>query len=451
MRLLALAAAIAAGTAGGAAPNVNVSRLPGLQSGATIAVDPSDDRVLLAGSNSSEEGTMRVYSSTDGGREWQSTTTHAAPERKLESCASDPGVAIDARGRQYYSFVRAAPCRDGAPQHVLVVVRPSARDEWSEPIRVASLRGALADDKPAIAIDTSPASRFRGRVYIVWTRIAKNATFSIVISRSDDGGRTWSRPVKVNRTGRELTYASVAVARNGSVYVAWDDVGEFGIWIARSTDGGMSFRGHRKVASFVAVTIPHCGSGIVIPAQPRTCVNSNPTVSVDVSGGPHSGRVYVSYARTEFRGRQAAHVAVFDARLKPLLPDPDTREGRPVAPVSAARGADQFWPQSAVDRTTGVVWMCFYDTLGDPDRRRAFYSCTASADGGRTWHKPLRAASVPSDETQPSATGHYGYYQGVAASGGVAHPIWTDTRNLATAGEEIYTTRLTEVDLGIRR
>jgi hypothetical protein len=201
----------------------------------------------------------------------------------------------------------------------------------------------------------------------------------------------------------------------------------------------------------VAVTIPHCGSGIVIPAQPRTCVNSNPTVAVDASGGRYSGRVYVSYARTEFRGRQAAHVAVFDSRLTPLLPDPDTREGRAVAPASAARGADQFWPQPAVDRTTGVVWMCFYDTLGDTERRRAFYSCTLSANGGRSWRRPLRAATVASDETQPRATGHYGYYQGVAASGGVAHPIWTDTRDLAVFGEEIYTTRLTEADLGIRR
>jgi hypothetical protein len=451
MRALVLAAALAVGAGGAASPNVNVSRLPGLQSSATIAVDPREAETLLAGSNSIEEGTMRVYSSSDGGRSWDSTTTHPAPARRLESCASDPGVAIDARGRQVYSFVRATPCQEGTPQLVYVVVRGSAREAWSEPSRVAPLGGALFDDKPAIATGASPASRFWGRTYLAWTRVARNATFSIVLSSSDDGGRTWSRPVKVNRTGREVTYAAVAVARNGTVYVAWDDVGEFGIWIARSTDGGATFRDHRKVASFVAVTIPHCGSGIVIPAQPRTCVNSNPAVSVDTSGGRYRGRVYVSYARTEFRGRQAAHMAVLDARLRPLLPDPETREGRPVAPASAARGADQFWPQSAVDAETGTVWTCFYDTLGDRARKRAFYSCTVSADGGRTWRRPRRAATVASDETQKGATGHYGYYQGLAVSGGVAHPIWTDTRRLGSFGEEIFTTRLNESDFGIRR
>ena len=54
-----------------APPNVNVSRLDGPQNEPTIAIDPSDDRILLAGSNSFTEGTMRSYSSTDGGSTWE--------------------------------------------------------------------------------------------------------------------------------------------------------------------------------------------------------------------------------------------------------------------------------------------------------------------------------------------------------------------------------------------
>jgi hypothetical protein len=439
---------LAAGAIAADSNNVNVSRLPELQTGATIAIDPSDGDTLLAGSNSIEEGTMRIYSSTDAGQTWTTVRAHPPPAKLLGSCSSDPGVAIDPTGRQYYSFVRATPCKDGARQWVYVVVRAGPEDAWSKPIRVAALGRARLDDKPAIAIDMSPSSPHRGRVYIAWTRIARSVVFSIVLSHSDNGGRTWSKPVKVNKEGRVLTYASVAVGPKGAVYVAWDDVDEFGIWLARSTDGGKTFRDHRKVASFVAVVIPHCGSGIVIPAQPRTCVNANPIVSVDTSRGRYSGRVYVSYARTEFRGRQAAHIALFDPRLRRIAPDPETREGRPVAPASAARQADQFWPQSVVDASNGTVWMCFYDTLGDLARKRAFYSCTISRDGGRTWRPPVRAATVASDETQPGALGHYGYQQGVTAAGGVAHPIWTDTRELADLSEEIYTTSLRESDVG---
>ncbi len=448
MRAPAAAAALAALAAAGATPaNVNVSRLPGAQTSPVIAVDPRDPRVLLAGSTSIDEGTMRIYTSGDGGATWTTAVAHPPPAQLARSCSSDAGVAIGWDGWQYYSFGRARPCREGAPQSVFVVARPGPHARWSRPLRVASPAGALLDDKPAITVDTSPASPFRHRVYVVWTRVSRKGVFTIRLSSSDDRGRTWSAPVQVSRGGKQLTYAGVAVARNGTVYVVWDDMGELGIWIARSSDGGRTFPDQRKVASFVAVTIPHCGAGIVIPAQPRTCVNANPSVAVDASGGRYSGRVYVSYARTEFRGRQAAHMAVLDARLRPLLPDRETGEGRPVAPASAALGADQFWPQAAVDQSTGTVWMCFYDTLGDPRRKRARYSCTLSRDGGATWARPVAAASVASDATQGNARGHYGVYQGLAAAGGVAHPIWTDTRDVDTLGEEIYTAELREADV----
>ena len=76
-----------------------------------------------------------------------------------------------------------------------------------------------------------------------------------------------------------------------------------------------------------------------------------------------------------------------------------------------------------------------------------FYRCSVSRDGARTWAAPIRAASVASDATQPGANLRaYGDYQGLAVTNGVAHPIWTDTRDLSTLAEEIYTTRLTLAD-----
>jgi hypothetical protein len=445
--LAGLALGVASLATASAGPEVRVSNLPGPQSNATITVDPTNDKILLAGSNSMLEGTTRLYGSTDGGVSWQTWTAFPPPSSARAGCAADPGVAIDLRGRQYSSFVRANPCREDGVYRVYVVTRPAADAAWSPPIRVAPLGTARLDDKPTIAVDTSPVSRFRNRVYVAWSRLSRAAIFSIVLSHSDDGGRTWSKPVKVNRTGRELTYASIGISRRGTLYVAWSDVSNFALHIARSTDGGLHFGPERKVTGFVAVTIPHCGAGIVIPAQPRTCVQANPIVSVDSSTGPYSGRVYVSYARTEFRGLQAAHIAVFNSVLRPIGGDPETGGGVPVSPPPADVGADQFWPQSAVDHRDGALWMCFYDTRGDPQRKKAYFVCSLSRDGGKTWAAQTRASSVDSDETQPGASNHYGYYQGLAVANGVAHPIWTDTRDLPTLGEEIYTTRLAEADL----
>lgn len=439
------AAAATAGAAGG--PEVDVSMLEGPQVNATIAVDPRNDRVLLAGSNSLLEGTERSYSSTDGGSTWATATTFPAPQSLHAACASDPGVAIDRLGRQYFSYVRAAPCSSQGIYRVYLVTRPGPDAPWSTPIIVAPLGAARLDDKPTIAVDNSPASPHRNRVYLAWSRLSRITAFSIVISHSDNGGRSWSRPVTVSRAGMENTYASVATSRNGAVYVAWTDMTNFGLKIARSTDGGAHFGPGRGAASFVIVTIPHCGIGIVIPAEPRSCVQANPIVTVDTSGGRYSGRVYVSYTGTDFEGGKGASLTTFTADLRPLSGFPLTHRHQLVAPSPPKRRGDQFWAQSAVDQSNGTLWMCFYDTLGDLSRKTAHYACTLSKDGGKSWAPVARAASVASDETQKGASYQYGYYQGLAVANGVAHPIWTDTRQLSTLGEEIYVTALAESDL----
>jgi hypothetical protein len=439
---LVVAVCLAAGLAAGArGPEVDVSRAPGAQDEPAIAVDPTDSRILVAGSNSFQEGSMRVYSSNDGGLSWTSSFLYPAPASFVKTCASDPVVAIDSRGRQYFSFIRTTPCRTGKPQ-LFVASRVGPNAGWESPVLVNPLRRSVADDKPAIAVDASPTSPHRDRVYAAWSRLSRSQALSIVLSHSDDGGRTWSRAVKVNRDGDQVTYASLAVARNGVVYVAWDDSSDHSLEIARSTDGGALFEVPRTVTTFFIVPIPSCGSGILIPASLRVCLHPNPIVSVDRSRGRYAGRVYVSYAHTDAGGDEGVAVQAFDSRLRPVREDETL-----VAPAPRRVRPDQFWPASAVDASSGAAWVCYYATAGAA-RKRAFYSCTVSWDGGATWARPVRAASAATDETQPGTDlRQYGDYEGLAVADGVAHPIWTDSRNLSGLGEEIYTTRLAEADL----
>jgi hypothetical protein len=332
---------------------------------------------------------------------------------------------------------------------VYVLARSGPHAAWSAPVLVAPLGRARFDDKPAIAVDASPSSPHRNRVYVTWSRVFRNTSSSIVLSHSDDGGLTWSAPVTVpRRSGDDLTYASVAVARNGIVYVAWTDQSRYRIAVARSVDGGRHFDREVDAALFSLVPIPHCGIGIVVAAEPRSCIQADPTVSVDTSRGRYAGRVYVSYTGTNYTGDEGAALTTFDAGLRALAGYPvNGGKHRLVAPTPRPRRADQFWAQSAVDRSSGALWMCFYDTTGDPTGKKARYSCTVSRDGGGTWSPRVPAASAFSDQSQTGARYQYGYYQGVAVAGGVAHPIWTDTRDLKTQGEEIYTARLAVADL----
>jgi hypothetical protein len=246
--------------------------------------------------------------------------------------------------------------------------------------------------------------------------------------------------VKANRTGEQLSYVTLATSRKGTLYVAWHDISAFHVNVAMSTDGGKTFGGEHQVVAFAIVTIPACAAGIVIPAQKLTCVQPNPILSVDTSGGPYSGRVYVTYTLTDFQGDKGIAVTVFDSRLRPLAGYAVRKQALLIAPAPSSVNADQFWPASAVDPSDGTLWACFYDTRGDRKRTHASYSCTYSTDGGIRWAKPVRVASVASDETQPGADPReYGDYEGLAVANGVAHPIWTDGRDLATRGEEIYT------------
>ena len=88
--------------------------------------------------------------------------------------------------------------------------------------------------------------------------------------------------------------------------------------------------------------------------------------------------------------------------------------------------------------------MCFYDTNGDPDRKKMWFLCATSTNGGMRWSPVVRAATAPTDETQPDADSReYGDYEDLAVAKGAANPIWTDGHDRGLNAEEICTTVLT--------
>ena len=79
----------------------NVSQNSRVQYAPALAIDPSNPRVLLAGSSDSLNDT-RVYTSRDAGESW---TSDAGPPLLRGNCKIDrPAVAIEAGGRQLFAF-----------------------------------------------------------------------------------------------------------------------------------------------------------------------------------------------------------------------------------------------------------------------------------------------------------------------------------------------------------
>jgi hypothetical protein len=95
---------------------------------------------------------------------------------------------------------------------------------------------------------TSVAVAGDGTMYVAWRAILTGDVRDVVVTRSTDGGRTWAEPVRVRSDdwiypGCPHAGPSLEVDAKGDVHVAWwtGKEGEAGVYYARSADGGKSF------------------------------------------------------------------------------------------------------------------------------------------------------------------------------------------------------------------
>jgi hypothetical protein len=403
----------------------DISNQPGVQTEIAVAADPSNSKLLFGASNESLEPAIRIYTSTDAGRKW---LEQAGPLYDSDTCAwGDPSVAVARGGRQYVAYTEKSICSPGSDLTPYLVVgsRTGPTGKWTvrRVTRPATKFGF--DDKPAITVDAA------GRAYVAWSRLLHGAYQTTVISSSADGGRTWSKPLVVHPQLVMPQLVTIAAGAPGNVYLAGVDAS--GIWLGRSTDAGRTFTVKRGVAPLPGSQAATCliFSKFVMAQQTVKCLGPNPTITL----GPD--RVFVTYGVNGADRTQDVGVAVFDRALRPLWRGP-------IGDVK--KKGDQFWPSSAFDVSTGKLWACYYDTAGDSVRQHAWFVCTSSRDG-KTWSRPVRA-------TEPSANpgvlwqdatiaGYgdataYGGYTGVAAAGGIVHPLWIDTRDVNGNREEVF-------------
>ncbi len=111
-----------------------------------------------------------------------------------------------------------------------------------------------ANGMPVTATDISDGPN-RGTVYVNWADLRNNdgqdGDADIFLSRSIDGGDTWSEPLRINQdpvgNGRDQFFTWMSVDPvDGSVNVVYYDRREgdgsgINVYLARSTDGGLTF------------------------------------------------------------------------------------------------------------------------------------------------------------------------------------------------------------------
>lgn len=105
---------------------------------------------------------------------------------------------------------------------------------------------------PYVAVDP-----MQGTIYVVWAQYDPSTNRSaIVITTSNDGGRTWSSSHRVsdNVSGNDEFFPAVAVGHDGVVHVAWLDRRNdpkntaFDVYYSRSLDHGRTFEHNIRVS-----------------------------------------------------------------------------------------------------------------------------------------------------------------------------------------------------------
>jgi len=379
------------------------------QNETTIATNPVNPLNMIGGANDYRNGEVDAgwYATLDGGQTWFDGTLG---DFGINDAQGDPAIAADAEGNFYFCYIDFD--RGSADNGIFVCKTTDGGLNWTGPYEVISHQGnpnAPFEDKCYIAADRT-ASPYSNNVYVTWTHFYTGG-YPIQLSRSTDGGATFSTPIDISDGSQYNQGSCPAVGPNGEVYVAWYNYSDI-IEITKSTDGGVTFGSDVTVAHMVRLPSP------LPPTQFR--VNSFPSLDVDQSGGPYNGYLYIAWADYATGDADILFCRSTDGGATWSSP---TR----INDDDLYNGKDQFFPWLSVDNE-GNLDVMFYDRRNCPGNHDIDVYWTRSTDGGVTF-SPNELVTTEMFDPDIGFSGTFiGDYNGITNWGGSAFPLWTDTR-----------------------
>ena len=386
----------------------------------SISINPRNGRNLIASANDYRgypglggDGWCGVYSTLDGGRAWLEQLVPRTGPLTQVTVSGDPSVAFDADGNGYVTCLGFSRTLD---DNVLTVSKSTDGGRtWGTASLVEGTTPNVFHDKPYMAVDTM-AGLNRHNVYVTWTRFISGAgecgnyAAPIYFSRSTDRGATFSTPIEISSAGYRCSQASQpAVGPGGELYVSWV-TGSRAV-VVRSLDGGLSW----GPKSTIAMQSP----GEIYGGAPRT--PHFPSIAVNPLNALTGNRVHVVWADRRFG----------DADILMATSNDGAATWGPAVRVNDDPTNAQFFPWVAAS-ATGKVFVSFYDQRDDVNARDLGVYVAASVDFGASFQKNRRASSATFDP----GNWFIGDYNGLAASGDFAYPVWCDLRN--GGNEEVY-------------
>jgi hypothetical protein len=395
------------------------------QSELSIDINPTNPNIIFAGSNGTSWPVSGVYGTgvywtTNSGTTW---TGYDNPP--FGSNSGDPAAVIGLNGNFYMGYIR-----DAGGQGVSVSTNNGST--WTSYI-AGTDPSSSSDllDKNHLWVDKKNGSPYSNRVYDAWTHFVTGSASEnqVVINYSSNNGVNWSSFIDLSTSltpGSHAQGVNINTGPNGEVYATfaiYDDwtsstYGEDAIGFAKSTDGGITWTKIR------AYDVDNFGiRGNLKSTSIR--VSSFPSMTVDRSGGPRNGYIYICWPQ---RG------------VSPAGSDPDIVMIRSTnggstwsAPIrvnndAINNGKDQYYPWCAVDQSNGQLHVVFYDNRNTTTDSSGVWMATSN-DGGLTFENfQISNANFKPKPISGLASGYQGDYIGITAANGKAYPLWADDR-----------------------
>jgi Bacterial Ig domain len=400
------------------------------RSESAIRVNRNNTQQIIGASNNiSSSGMQAQFFSSNGGATWGQTTL---PLHTGDAFMSDPTVDWTSDGTAWSTTIGI-----DSSQTVLTMRSYKSTNGGATWTFDNTFSGTLTNnDKQMMWVDHSATSPFKDNIYVIW-----HPGNPAVVARRTGPGGSWQTPIQVS--GSETTGtaigADIKTNANGDVFGFYPDTGSRGLYVVKSTNGGVSFGAPTRIAttfgSFQFAVPADASRQLLIyttGAAYRTGSLNNVYVAWDdLSGdsGCTSGGGPGTNASSTCKSR------IFFSRST----DGGATWSAPVKINNQSGLNDQFFPWLVVDDSNGKIGLVYYDTVGDSTRTSTNLYYQSSVDNGVTWAAPFKVTTASTNETTAGADSgnQYGDYINLDGISNLYFPSWTDRRS--GGSEEIWT------------
>ena len=443
-----------------------------------IAVNPLDPEHLIVGVIDYNAPNVVSYVSIDAGQTWDGPFHPRYIDGDL-GAGGDPVVGFDRNGNAYIAsismgfeeFILFGTPFEEQVSSIAVTRSEDGGYTWETPISSARSKvktditapgesGVVGTislgflDKPWMTVGPNAQDPSNDVIYVTYTEFEVHyeiVTYlggglfnfqnpfvdtTIRFVRSEDGGRTWSSPVDVSPTVRQVVGGSgggeqfsaeertvqgsqPVTTDDGTVYVTWLDStddsafeGMAEIWVARSDDGGRTFENAVVASNFFEPDYSSRTSFF------RSWAGTFPQIST----GPSDEISIVYIGRPA--GKPIDDGDVYHVR--------STNNGktwtRPQKVNDDITDTHQFLPAVSID-PNGKIHVMWGDFRDDKSEKRFHIYYSVSEDGGETWLENSRVTDFPTNPNYAFPNGVFmGDYYAIETTENDVFMVWSDGR-----------------------